>query len=142
MANFPTFVSNFQKSPTKGEGGGVIISKKLADVVYGWPLSCFKKLDISVLSIWIGYQINWIISIFKVSKKMFFILSASKKLLAPLRSGIGTCSVFCHSFSVSPNVVLTCSEIGSVLKAREANFRASQNIIPLVKVALLTKKNI
>ena len=34
----------------------------------------------------------------------FFIFLASKKLLAPLRSRIGTGSVFCHSFSVSPGV--------------------------------------
>ena len=51
-----------------------------------------KKLDLSVLSIWIGNRI------------IFFIFFASKKLLAPLKSRIGTCSVFCHSFSVSPGV--------------------------------------
>ena len=43
-------------------------------------------------------------------QKKNFIFLASKKLLAPLRSGIGTCSVFCHSFSVSPNV--SCNKNG------------------------------
>ena len=57
-----------------------------------------------VLSIWIGYRINWIISEVQASKIFFFIIVALKKLLAPLRSIIGTCSVFCHSFSVSPGV--------------------------------------
>ena len=57
-----------------------------------------------VLSIWIGYRINWIISEVQASKFFFFIFLASKELLAPLRSKIGTCSVFCHSFSVSPGV--------------------------------------
>ena len=63
-----------------------------------------KKLDLSVLSIWIGYRINWIISEVQASKIFFFIFLASKKLLAPLRSRIGTCLVFCHSFSVSHGV--------------------------------------
>ena len=63
-----------------------------------------KKFDLSVLSIWIGYRINWIISEVQGNKFFFFIFLASKKLLAPLRSRIGTCSVFCHSFSVSPGV--------------------------------------
>ena len=63
-----------------------------------------KKLDPSVLSNWIGYRINWIISEVQVGKKFFFTFSASKKLLAPLKSRIGTWLVFCHSFSVSPGV--------------------------------------
>ena len=56
-----------------------------------------KKFDLSVLSIWIGNRINCVISEVQVSKKFFFIFLASKKLLASLRSEIGTCSVFCHS---------------------------------------------
>ena len=63
-----------------------------------------KKLDLLVLSIWIGYRINWIISEVQASN-FFFIFLASKKLQAPLRSRIRTCSVFCHSFSVSPGVL-------------------------------------
>ena len=58
----------------------------------------------SVLSIWMGYRINWIISEVQ-GNNFFFIFLASKKLLAPLRSKIGTGSVICHSFSVSPGVV-------------------------------------
>ena len=69
-----------------------------------------KKLDLSVLSIWIGYRINWIISKVQASKIFFFIFLASKELLAPLRSKIGTCSVFCHSFSVSPGVIVLVCE--------------------------------
>jgi hypothetical protein len=57
------------------------------------------------VSIWIGYWINWIISEVQASKKFFFIFLASKKLLAPLRSRIGTGSVFCHSFLASPWVL-------------------------------------
>ena len=46
-----------------------------------------KKLDHLVLSIWIRYQINWIISEVQVIEKKKIV---SNKLLAPLRSGIGT----------------------------------------------------
>ena len=51
-----------------------------------------------VLFIWIRYQINWIIS-----KVFFSFFLASNKLLAPLRSEIGTCLVFRCQFSVLDN---------------------------------------
>ena len=73
-----------------------------------------KKLDPLVLSIWIGYQINWIISEVQVSKFFFSFFQHRKSfLLAPLRSRIGTCSGFCHSFSVSSTkpTSLTCSHL-------------------------------
>ena len=41
----------------------------------------------------------------QASNFFFFIFLASKKLLAPQRGRIGTGSVFCHSFSVSPGVI-------------------------------------
>ena len=46
--------------------------------------------------------LDWISDI--QASNFFFIFLALKKLLAPLRSRIGTSSVFCHSFSVSPGV--------------------------------------
>ena len=51
-----------------------------------------------VLSIYIRYQINWIIS-----KVFFSFFLASNKLLAPLRSEIGTCLIFRCQFSVLDN---------------------------------------
>ena len=63
-----------------------------------------KKNQTSVLSIWIRYRINWIISTVHRDKKCFFIFLASDKLLAALGSGIGTGSVFCHSSSFQDNV--------------------------------------
>jgi hypothetical protein len=40
-----------------------------------------------------------------IEKKMFLVLT-SRKFLEALESGIGTGLVFCHSFSVSSNVVM------------------------------------
>ena len=53
---------------------------------------------------WFSNRINWIIS--NVQGKNFFliILLASDKVLAMLGSWIGTCSVFFHSYSVSPGM--------------------------------------
>ena len=55
-------------------------------------------------SMWFSNRINWIIS--DVQGKNFFLIIflASNKVLAMLGSWIGTCSVFFHSYSVSPGV--------------------------------------
>ena len=49
------------------------------------------------------WYMNMIISEVEVSGFLIFFL-ALKKVLAALESGIGTCSVFCHSFSFQNNV--------------------------------------
>jgi hypothetical protein len=55
-------------------------------------------------SMWFSNRINWIIS--DVQGKKYFLITflASNKVLAMLGSWIGTCSVFFHSYSVSPGV--------------------------------------
>ena len=60
---------------------------------YLGPSMCFSK------------RINWIIS--EVQRQNFFlkVFSSSNKVLAALGSGIGTCSVFLHSFPFLGNVV-------------------------------------
>ena len=45
-----------------------------------------------------------------IEKKMFLVLT-SGKFQEALESGIGTCSVFCHSFSLSNNVALLLKQV-------------------------------
>jgi hypothetical protein len=49
-------------------------------------------------------RINWIISDVQAKKFFLIIFLASNRVLAMLGSWIGTCSVFFHSYSVSPGV--------------------------------------
>ena len=55
-------------------------------------------------SMWFSNRINWIISDVQAKKFFLIIFLASNKVLAMLGSWIGTCSVFFHSYSVSPGV--------------------------------------
>ena len=58
-------------------------------------------------SMWFSNRINWIISDVQGKKFFLIIFLASNKVLAMLRIWIGTCSVFFHSYSVSPGVKCT-----------------------------------
>ena len=55
-------------------------------------------------SMWFSNRINWIISDVQAKNFFLIIFLASNKVLAMLGSWIGTCSVFFHSYSVSPGV--------------------------------------
>ena len=84
-----------------------------------------KKFDLSVLSIWIGYQINRIISNVQLSNFFSFLVLAPGKFLESLWTIIGTGSVFYHLFSFSNNVAPSKSRlkrlIVSVLRVRSEN---------------------
>ena len=61
------------------------------------------------MSICLPEQINGIISEVQLYNLFPFLVLTLRKLLEFLRGEIGTCSVFCHSFSFSNNV--TCDKI-------------------------------
>ena len=65
-----------------------------------YPKKNFRYLGLSMC---FSKRINWIIS--EVQRQNFFlkVFSSSDKVLAALGSGIGTCSVFLHSFPSQGN---------------------------------------
>ena len=91
-----------------------------------------KNFSYPGLSMWFSNRINWIISDVQAKKFFLIIFLASNKVLAMLGSWIGTCSVFFHSYSVSPGVI--CHEVLTFFQIdcghtvlRQQNKRKTQN---------------
>ena len=99
-----------------------LIKYQMLRYLMGYPQKNFRYLGPSM---WFSNRISWIISEVQASKNFFFIFLASKKLLAPLRSRIGTGSVFCHS----PGVIYKwiCIAISSFTMIRENTFGCTES---------------